>query len=322
MSTARGFGRPLAPSASEALAVPPDRLGRAYAFRMAPELRHLRYLIAVAEHGGFSRAAEELHVSQPTLSQQVRQLERMVGADLLDRSGRTVRLTDAGAAYLEHARRAVREVDAAERAVHDVADLSRGHLRLAVTPTFTGYLVGPLIAELHRRHPRVTVDLTETTQDRIESGLLADTVDLGIGFDAPRLPGVEAVGGYTETLDLVAAAHTDAPADLELVLLSTEFATRRYVDAHFRTHDLSPHVVVQTDSLQALLDIVRHTGLATVLPAAVVDDHPDLVRLPLNPSIPPREVVLLRRTGASSSTVAAEFTDLVQEWAGARGYAE
>ena len=62
---------------------------------MPPELRHLRYLQAVADHGNFTRAAHDLHVSQPTLSQQIQQLERGVGARLLDRSGRTVRLTDA-----------------------------------------------------------------------------------------------------------------------------------------------------------------------------------------------------------------------------------
>lgn len=100
----------------------------------ALELRHLRYLIAVAERGNFTRAAEDLHISQPTLSQQIRQLERAVGVQLLDRTGRTVQLTDAGAVYTEQARRALRDLDAAERAVHDVQDLSRGHLRLGVTP--------------------------------------------------------------------------------------------------------------------------------------------------------------------------------------------
>ncbi len=69
------------------------------------ELRHLRYLLAVADHGNFTRAAEALHVSQPTLSQQIKQLEREVGVPLLDRSGRTVRLTDAGEAYALHGRR-------------------------------------------------------------------------------------------------------------------------------------------------------------------------------------------------------------------------
>ncbi|MET3176794.1 UNVERIFIED_ORG: DNA-binding transcriptional LysR family regulator [Arthrobacter sp. UYCu721] len=105
-------------------------------------LRHLRYLTAVAEHQNFTRAAQELHVSQPTLSQQIKQLETTLHVQLLDRSGRTVRLTDAGEAYLRYARRALLELDAGTRAIHDVQDLSRGSLRLAMTPTFTAYLIG------------------------------------------------------------------------------------------------------------------------------------------------------------------------------------
>jgi LysR family cyn operon transcriptional activator len=84
-------------------------------------------------------------VSQPTLSQQIKQMETALGTRLLDRSGRTVRPTDAGEVLLQHARRALRELDAGTRAIHDVADLSRGSLRLALTPTFFPYLVGPLV---------------------------------------------------------------------------------------------------------------------------------------------------------------------------------
>ena len=69
-------------------------------------LRHIRYLLAVADHGNFTRAAEALHVSQPTLSQQIRQFEESLGVPLLDRSGRSVRPTDAGEAYIRYARRA------------------------------------------------------------------------------------------------------------------------------------------------------------------------------------------------------------------------
>ncbi|WP_405922217.1 transcriptional regulator CynR [Streptomyces sp. NBC_00122] len=300
---------------------------------MALELRHLRYLIAVAEHGSFTRAAEELRISQPTLSQQVRQLERTVGAQLLDRTGRTVRLTDAGATYAHYARGALRDLAAAERAVTDLADLSRGHLRLALTPTFTAYLVGPLTAGLHAAHPGITVEVREMPQDRIEAGLLADDHDLGLAFDRPHLPGIAAAPLFTETLGLVVAADGagDYPpagealsvrdlAERRLALLSGDFATRGHVDAYLRAHGVRPHVAVEANSVQALTEIVRRTPLATVLPDAVTDDHPHLRPVPLDPAIPPRTVVLLRRESAYESAAARAFTGLLRRLVSARGY--
>ncbi len=82
-------------------------------------LRQLSYFIAVAEHCGFSRAAAALHVSQPALSQQIRQLEAMLEVQLFDRSGRRIRLTDAGEIWLEYARRALRDLEEGRRALHD-----------------------------------------------------------------------------------------------------------------------------------------------------------------------------------------------------------
>ncbi|GGR59150.1 LysR family transcriptional regulator [Streptomyces sp. MBT70] len=166
----------------------------------ALELRHLRYLLAVAEHGNFTRAAEEPHISQPTLSQQITHVERTLGVRLPDRTGRAVRPTDAGTAYAEYARRALRDLAVAERAVHDVQDLSRGHLRLAATPTFTAYLIGPVISELHACHPGITLTLTEATQDRIEADLAGDEVDLGIAFIAARQPGIAATPLFTDSI--------------------------------------------------------------------------------------------------------------------------
>ncbi|WP_199831775.1 transcriptional regulator CynR [Streptomyces sp. ERV7] len=297
---------------------------------MAPELRHLRYLLAVAEHGNFTRAAEELRISQPTLSQQVKQLERTVGAQLLDRTGRTVRLTDAGGTYVHYARRALRELAAAERAVLDVADLSRGGLRLAVTPTFTAYLTGPLIAELHARHPGITLDVKELAQDRIEAGLLADELDLGIAFHRPHLPGITATPLFTETLTLVVAAASPGPgtgplpagdlAHLRLALLSGDFATRGHIDAYLAAHRVRPRIAVEANSVQALTEIVRRTPLATVLPDAVTHDHPYLRPVPLEPPLPARTVTLLRRESAYESAAARAFTRLTRQVVRDRAY--
>ncbi|MFF9430777.1 transcriptional regulator CynR [Streptomyces sp. NPDC014746] len=292
---------------------------------MQPELRHLRYLLAVAEHASFTRAAEELRVAQPTLSQQIKQLEKALGAQLLDRTGRTVRLTDAGETYARHARRALRDLAAGERAVLDVRDLSRGHLRLAVTPTFTAYLTGPLVAAFHTRHPGIGVEVRELPQDRIEAELLADRLDLGIAFHDEHLAGIEATELFTETLGLVVGPEHPFAGRIEPVsadeltghhvaLLSADFATRLHIDAYLSGHGVRPVVAVEANSVTALTEIVRRTTLATVLPDAVTRDHPGLTPVPLSPALPARAVALLRRAAGYRSAAAGAFADVAARW--------
>ncbi|WP_405858885.1 transcriptional regulator CynR [Streptomyces sp. NBC_00090] len=292
---------------------------------MQPELRHLRYLLAVAEHANFTRAAEELRIAQPTLSQQIKQLEKAVGVQLLDRTGRTVRLTDAGETYARYARRALRDLAAGERAVLDVRDLSRGHLRIAATPTFTAYLTGPLVAAFHRRHPGITVEVRELPQDRIEAELLADRLDLGIAFAGVHLPGIEPTALFTETLGLVVGpSHpyagreeplpVDELTDRPLALLSEDFATRRHIDAYLAEHRVRPRIAVEANSLGALTEIVRSTALATVLPDAVTRDHPRLTPVPLSPALPSRGVSLLARASGYRSAAAHAFAELAVGW--------
>ncbi|OHU93314.1 transcriptional regulator CynR [Mycobacterium talmoniae] len=285
------------------------------------ELRHIRYLLAVADHGNFTRAAESLHISQPTLSQQLKQLERAVGVVLLDRSGRTVRLTDAGAAYAQHARLALRDLDAAERAVHDVQDLSRGHLRVAMTPTFTAYLIGPLVHRFRAAYPGITLTVEETTQDRIEADLLADRLDLGVAFAGPHTAGIEPTVLFTETLSLVvgaghplAATPRSLPvrqlARQPLCLLSRDFATRLHIDGYFADRRVAPAIAVEANSISALLEFVRRGSLATVLPDAITREHADLRPVPLSPPLPTRTVELLRRGSAYHSAAARAFTEV------------
>lgn len=218
-------------------------------------------------------------------------------------------------------------------------DLSRGHLRLGVTPTFTGYLVGPLTAELNARHPGVSLALTETTQDRIEAALLADDLDLGIAFAGPHLPGVAATALFTETLSLVTATSQDrtpsdprpdqlpdplpvgALDDERLALLSGDFATRGHIDAYFAEHRAAPRIAVEANSVQALTEIVRRTSLATVLPDAVTHDHPHHRPVPLDPPMPTRTVTLLHREGVYRSAAARAFAELTHDLVRTRGYA-
>ncbi|WP_427018934.1 transcriptional regulator CynR [Pseudarthrobacter sp. P1] len=288
-------------------------------------LRHIRYLDAVAEHQNFTRAAEALHVSQPTLSQQIKQLENSLHVQLLDRSGRTVRLTDAGETYLRYARRALRELDAGTRAIHDVQDLIRGSLRLAMTPTFTAYLIGPLVERFSTRYPGITLSVREMTQDRIEAALAEGTLDLGIAFAEARSPEIETQALFAETLGLVVGnnhprAGSQAPMALReleqegLVLLSGDFATRRHIDLHFRDHGIAPRIAIEADSISAIVEIIRRSQLATVLPEAIAREQPRLHPVDLSPAIPHRTAALLRRKGAYVSAASQAFTELSSTW--------
>lgn len=239
--------------------------------------RHIQYFLAVAEHQGFTKAAAALHVSQPALSQQVRQLEESLGAQLFDRSGRQTRLTDAGEVYMRYALRAAQELQEGKRAIHDVGDLSRGTLRVAVTPTFTTYLVGPLVEAFHGRYPNITLNVREVAQEQMEQQLLADELDVGIAFDEVHAQDIDASPLLVETLALVVGSqHPLAGKQAiglkalnaeSLILLSKEFATREQIDRYCNTHGIRPRVAMEANVIGALLEVVRRTTLSTLLPA-------------------------------------------------------
>jgi len=285
--------------------------------------RHIRYFQAVAEHFSFTKAAAALHVSQPALSQLVKQLEEELGAQLFDRTGRTTRLTDAGEAYLQYVRRASQELQEATRAIHDVSDLSRGALRLAVTPTFTTYLVGPLVEAFHSRYPGITLNVREISQENIEEMLLAGELDVGIAFGEVHSPDIDATPLLDETLALVVSTlHPLAKVKSvglqtlnaeSLVLLSKEFATREQIDGYCRKHGIHPRVLMEANALGAVIEIVRRTPLSTLLPAKTALAQDNLVAIALEPERLTRTAVLMRRRDAYQSFAARAFTELAIE---------
>ncbi|WP_438391295.1 transcriptional regulator CynR [Caballeronia sp. DA-9] len=287
-------------------------------------LRHIRYLMAVAEQGNFTRAAETLRVSQPALSQQIRQLESELGGQLFDRSGRTVRLTDFGSAYVDYARRALLDLEAGRRALDDVRDLTRGHVRVAVTPTFTEYLVGPLVGQFRNLHPGVSIELSESPLEGIETALNDDQIDLGIGFSDVRSEDIEVEPLFSERLTLVAGgAHRltrtslavvpSQLAEVPLALLTGNFVSRRYVDDYFLAHRIKPDIALQANSISAVLKLVRRGEIAAILPSAMQHEHGDLSYVPLDPPFPTRTVALLRRRHAYRTVASVRFCALLTE---------
>ena len=285
-------------------------------------LKDIRYLLAIDEHRNFTRAAESLFVSQPALSQRIRQLEDDIGAQLFDRSGRTITLTDYGEIYLAFARRAHHDLEAAQRALQDVEDLSRGALRLAFTPTFTEYLVAPVIEAFYALYPGITVELQEMSLDDVEAALASDQVDLGFGFVDVRSDDVEAEPLYPERLMLVvgtahALAATRKPvtvaqlAQTPLALLATNFMSRYFVDSYFDALDITPTVALHANSISAILKIVSRGRIATILPSTIEFEHSDIRYVALDPPFPLRTVALLRRKNAYRSVAAEAFETML-----------
>ena len=242
---------------------------------------------------------------------------------LFDRSGRTIRLTDAGEVWRQYASRALQELGAGKRAIHDVADLTRGSLRIAVTPTFTSYFIGPLMADFYARYPGITLQLQEMSQEKIEDLLCRDELDVGIAFTPVHSPELEAIPLLTESLALVVAQHHPLAAceqvalsrlhDEKLVLLSAEFATREQIDHYCEKAGLHPQVVIEANSISAVLELIRRTSLSTLLPAAIATQHDGLKAISLAPPLLERTAVLLRRKNSWQTAAAKAFLHMALE---------
>jgi LysR family cyn operon transcriptional activator len=287
--------------------------------------RPVRYLKAVADHGSFTRAAATLHVSQPALSQQIRELEERMGVQLLDRSGRTVRPTDVGETYLRHVRRALDELEAGGRAIRDVQDLSSGALRLGFTPSFAIYLLGPLIRQYRDRFPGIVLTVTEMAQEEVELALAADALDVGLAFSEVLAEDIEGLPLHTERLSLIVGReHPAATGDREmdttalaaesLALLGPAFATRVMVDRYLRRNGVHPHVAVEANSIAAIVEIVRVARLATILPETVAQEQVGLTVVRLTPAIDSRRVALLQRRSGYRSAASRAFVEVAKDY--------
>jgi LysR family transcriptional regulator, cyn operon transcriptional activator len=291
--------------------------------------RSLRYLLAIAEHKSFTRAADALNISQPALSQQIKQLEEYLDVQLLDRTGRNVRLTDGGEVYMRYARRALVELEAGKRAIDQLQDVSRGSLTLAVTP-ITEFLAAPLLESFSSWYPGVAVTTLEMSQGDIEAAVAEDRIDLGIAFTnslstRARSSDIESHVLFIETLHLAVGkghplAGRQSPIsghvleEIKLVFLSQKFALRSLIDLYCLEHGIAPHIVVETDSLCVILEMVRLGRLATVLPQAIACSQYGLYPVMLLPELPHHTITLICRRGAYKSPACLAFGELAADW--------
>ena len=183
------------------------------------ELRHLRYFRAVAEHGGIRRAAQQLHVAQPAISRQIRDLEVELGFPLFERIGRQMRLTDAGEAYLRSVRRILDDLVSAESAARAVAEGSDGHLVIGLLETVSWAGSAPrTLARFAARHPGVRLDVRPLSSVDQVAGIAGGTVDGGFGYaqGEPSPPGVASIHLRTDDVVLAVSADRALPEEAPL----------------------------------------------------------------------------------------------------------
>src|SRR5215207_8402966 len=283
------------------------------------DLRRLRLFLAVVDGGGMTRAAESEHVSQPSVSQAIRELEADLGTALFHRVGRRVVLTAAGEALVEPARQVLRDVETGRAAVEAVAGLGAGRLDLVALPTLAADPVAPLVGAFRLEHPGVDIALA----DPADASALVDLVasgecELGITAEPVTAPGLASHElGRQDLLAVLPpgaqAAHTMAVGTLArypLVTAPPGTTTRRQLEEAFADAHVSPRVAVVTAQREAILPLVLAGAGATLFPRPLAEQAAALgaVVVSLRPGLT-RPVHLFHRNGPLSPAAAA-FRDL------------
>ena len=289
------------------------------------ELRHLRYFAAVAEHRSFSRAAEAIHGSQPSLSQQIRQLEIELGVELFDRTNRHVELTNAGRSFLEKVREMLAELDEAVLLAREAARGERGALTIGFVGGAILSALPESIREYRRRHPNVDVTLVTVTQETQLDGLRSGRYDVVVRRAAPLPEGFEARPfhreNYVAAVPIVHALTRKAQlryADLEtnkLILLSRS-SDEGLTDEILRAcneNGYDPEKTIEAQNEETVIGLV-----ASGAGVAIVPDSWQAIRIDgvaFKPLLPPgagHTLVLCWRTD-KTPPLAREFVEIASK---------
>lgn len=250
------------------------------------ELRQLEYFVAVADEGSFTRAAAKVHVAQPGVSAQIRRLERELGQELLDRSGRSVRLTEVGAVVLPYARAALAAVAGARLAVDELTGLLRGQVAVGMVTSHNVDLPG-LLSEFHRDHPGVEITLTEANSDELVAALRGGRLDAAIVSLGPAPPPDLDRLVVTDEAIAAAVAPDHELADraelplaqlqgLPLISLPPGSGIRAHLDAACARAGFAPTIAFEASQPVTLAQLAgRGLGVA-ILPESLARNRPDL----------------------------------------------
>jgi DNA-binding transcriptional LysR family regulator len=283
------------------------------------EIHQLRYFVAVAEEGSFSRAAAREHVAQPSLSQQIQKLEAEVDHRLFDRLSRSVVVTEAGKCLLEYARKILVEITESRRCLDDLKRDVAGRLTVGAIPTMAPYVLPKVIGKFQTRYPKVELEIVEDTTESLASRLEEGSLDIAIMSTCQQSPALQAHSlGKEALLVLLADEHRLAKkkkiswSDLKtekFLLLHEVHCLSAQVCQLLAANDLRPELALRGAQLATIAQMVS-TGLGVSIAPQMTVEH-DLpsgcVALPFAPPVPVRDLNLLRNPLRLETKAAAAF---------------
>lgn len=287
------------------------------------EMHQLRYVVAVARAGNFSRAAEQCHVAQPSLSQQILKLEEELGERLFERIRRTARLTAAGELFLRRAVRILEEVDAAKREATDARELSRGHLIIGALPTIAPYLLPQVLPAFMEKFPGIEVIIQEETTARLLKLAHAYEIDLALASQPIQDDRLEVQELFSEELLLalppehpLAQRRAITAANLEkerLIVMQGGHCLGDQVLRFCDRSELHPPISFRSAQLETIQALVRAGLGISLIPAMAV--QPKRADSPVYRSLqkprPDRKIVAFWPKQRPPGRAAGEFLKMV-----------
>ncbi|WP_203070109.1 LysR family transcriptional regulator [Falsiroseomonas ponticola] len=247
------------------------------------DLRQLEYLQAIAEQGSFSRAARALGLSQPSLSQRMRELEAELGGELFLRGSFGVRLTDLGTQVVAQGSAVLRQVEQIRTEARSRTGDPAGDVAIGLPTSVALHLTVPIVREVTRRFPGIRLRVIESMSGYLQEWLASGRLDLALLYKVDGAPGLRITPILTEDLYLIAAraGHEEDRASipmaeivpLPLVLPSREHGLRQNIEAAATRAGMALHVGVEVESLVHMKELVRDGDRFTILPFAAVREE-------------------------------------------------
>ncbi|OCT15356.1 transcriptional regulator [Paenibacillus pectinilyticus] len=288
------------------------------------DVKQLSYLLEIAKQLNFTKAAESLHLTQPTLSKMVKGLEEELGVILFDRSGKYISLTDAGSAAIQQIQLITQSVQDLHSILHDVANLKTGSIRIGLPPVIGTIFFPSVVAKFQKAYPQIDFHIVEEGAKKVESRILEGNLDLAVVVAPVESDDFEVMPYLNEELALIlheshflaekAAVDLSELKNEPFILFPDGFAVRKHIMQACRSIGYEPRVIYNSAHWDLLAEMVAANTGISILPQAICSkiNNPSVTTVRLtNPTIPWNLIIIWHKDKYQSYAM-REFIRFIQ----------